>query len=151
MNDSPLLHVETTDHVLLVVPTYKFGVHRDLDLAATWKALEKSLEETGSRDVLVDLAGVPYFGSTMLEWMVHLWKHTKRQHRKLVLCNVSSIASEVLVATRFSQIWPHYGSREEALEVLAMQNAQQTLEQGRDAILVASGDTTTATDQQSIT
>lgn len=119
MTTSPLLSVESTEHVLVVLPTYTFGVHRDLDLAATWKELEQSLSDTDARDVLVDLSGVPYFGSTMLEWMVHLWKTTKRQQRRLVLCHVSSIAREVLVATRFSEIWPVFDSRDDALLALA--------------------------------
>ena len=71
------------------------------------------------KHVIVDLGQIPYFGSTVLEWMVQMWKRAKAKGGKLATCQASPIGREVLAAARFDLLWGIFGTREEALAWLS--------------------------------
>jgi predicted alpha/beta hydrolase len=46
--------------------------------------------------VVVDLGAIPYFGSTVLQWMVQMWQRAKDKGGKLATCQASPIGRERL-------------------------------------------------------
>ena len=85
----------------------------------TKRHVQKQLENADVKHVVVDLGQIPYFGSTVLEWMVQMWKRVKEKGGKLAACNASPIGREVLTTARFDQLWGVFDSRDEALKWLS--------------------------------
>ena len=57
-------------------------------------------------------------GSTVLEWMVQMWRQAKSKGGTLATCNCSPIGKEVLHAARFDTLWQIFDSRQQAIEAL---------------------------------
>ena len=53
-----------------------------------------------------DMVKVNYFGSSMLEAMLYLWKKINTEGGKMAVCCVSDTAREILELSRFDTIWP---------------------------------------------
>jgi anti-anti-sigma regulatory factor len=70
------------------------------------------------RDVVVDLANVPYFrsNSNLLQALVTIWKHLRANGKTMALCNVSPIGRDILNTAKFDTLWSICSSRNEALE-----------------------------------
>jgi anti-anti-sigma factor len=68
--------------------------------------------------VVIDLSLLPYFGSTVLEWLVSFWKKLRDRQGAMVLFGPTPIGRDVLKVVRFDAIWPIAETREEALQLL---------------------------------
>ena len=105
MNRPKYVRYERRGDALVVSPLFTFARFTEADIADEWKALEKELDDPAVCNVVVDLGAIPYFGSTVLEWMVQMWKRVKAKGGNLVTCNVSPVGREVLSAARFDLLW----------------------------------------------
>jgi anti-anti-sigma regulatory factor len=65
--------------------------------------------------VVADLGQIERLGSELLDMLCVAWKCLPGQSRRLVLCNVSETAREVLQVARLDTVWQTYDSLEEAL------------------------------------
>ena len=119
MSDSKYVRTEQIGDTLVVTPLFTFAAFAEPDLAGEWSRVQKLLEDSQAKNVLVDLGSIPYFGSTVLEWMVQMWKRAKAKGGKLATCQASPIGREVLTAARFDQLWGSFDTRDEALAWLA--------------------------------
>jgi anti-sigma B factor antagonist len=99
----PLTNVSTLDQE---------DVRPELDRLLT------QVKESQTRNVIIDLARVSYFGTAMLEAMHAIWKCVREAGGKMALCNVSDLPREVLHVAGFDTLWPIYASRQEALEMV---------------------------------
>ena len=45
--------------------------------------MQEQIDTPAIKHVIVDLGEIPYFGSTVLEWMVQMWKRIKAKGGKL--------------------------------------------------------------------
>src|SRR5688572_30856041 len=124
MTDSKYVRTEQIGVTLVVTPLFTFAAFAEPDLAGEWSRVQKLLEESQARNVLVDLGSIPYFGSTVLEWMVQMWKRAKAKGGKLATCNASPIGHEVLAAARFDLLWGIFTTREEALSWISAEEQQ---------------------------
>jgi anti-anti-sigma factor len=115
MSEPRYVRCEQQGDTLIVSPLFTFARFTEADIVDEWKALQRQLDDPAIRHVVVDLAAVPYFGSTVLEWMVQMWKRTKAKGGSLVTCNCSQVGREVLHAARFDTLWGDYPTRDEAL------------------------------------
>jgi anti-anti-sigma factor len=104
---------------LVVVPLFTFASFTEADLVAEWRAVQEQLDAPDVKNVVVDLGEIPYFGSTVLEWMVQMWKRAKAKGGKLATCNCSQVGQEVLRAARFDTLWSSFANRDEAIQSLA--------------------------------
>jgi anti-anti-sigma factor len=109
---------EVRGSVLIVSPLFTFARFTEADIHQEWKAVEKTLSDPAIKHVVVDLGSIPYFGSTVLEWMVQMWKRVKAKGGKLMTCNVSHVGREVLAAARFDILWDNAADASEALAKL---------------------------------
>jgi anti-sigma B factor antagonist len=115
VSDSKYVRTEQLGDALVVTPLFTFAAFVEPDLANEWSEVQKQVEAPGVKNVVVDLSAIPYFGSTVLEWMVQMWKRAKAKGGKLATCQASPIGREVLITARFHQLWGICDSRAEAL------------------------------------
>ena len=110
------VRIDHAGDALVVAPLFTFASFTEADLAAEWRAVQEQIDAPEIKHVVVDLGEIPYFGSTVLEWMVQMWKRTKAKGGSLVTCNCSQVGREVLHAARFDTLWSDYPTRDEALK-----------------------------------
>ena len=113
------VRIDRTGDSLVVAPLFTFASFTEADMVAEWRAVQEQLERPDVKNVVVDLGEIPYFGSTVLEWMVQMWKRAKAKGGTLATCNCSQIGKEVLHAARFDTLWNSFASREEAIQSLS--------------------------------
>lgn len=77
------------------------------------------LRQSRKYHVVIDLSQMAYFGSTVLEWMLAVWKQVKEHDGRMALCNVSDTGLEILHSARFETLWPIYPTRADAVEQTA--------------------------------
>ena len=65
-----------------------------------------------------DFADTDYYGSTALGLFMKLWKRVQTANGSMVFCNTSPHEREVLELTRLNNLWPVFGTREEAIQHL---------------------------------
>jgi anti-sigma B factor antagonist len=110
------VRIDKSGDALVVAPLFTFASFIEADLAAEWRSVQDEIDAPGIKNVIVDLGEIPYFGSTVLEWMVQMWKRAKAKGGSLATCNCSQIGREVLHAARFDTLWGMFDTREEALK-----------------------------------
>ena len=115
MSHSKYVRAEQHGEVLTVWPLFTFATFTEPDIVAEWAEIQKRLEHPDVKHVVVDLGEIPYFGSTVLEWMVHMWKRVRDKGGRLAACNASPIGREVLSVAHFEKIWGIFDSNEAAL------------------------------------
>lgn len=119
MNKPPLVRLEQAGNVLIVSPLFTFGAFTEADLHAEWAAIERQLRDPAVQHATIDLGEIPYFGSTVLEWMVLIWKRVEPRGGRLAICNCSDIGRDILRAARFDTLWQICEDRAGALATLA--------------------------------
>jgi anti-anti-sigma factor len=104
---------------LVVSPLASFSNLMQPDVAREWKLVFDRLDAPELKRLVVDLGELPYFGSTLLEWLVQLWNRMKLKGGVMAACNVSPIGREVLSLARLDTLWRVFATREDALAALA--------------------------------
>jgi anti-anti-sigma factor len=110
------VRIDRSGDAIVVSPLFTFASFTEADLVAEWKAVQHEIEAPDVKHIVVDLGEIPYFGSTVLEWMVQMWKQAKSKGGNLATCNCSQIGREVLHAARFDTLWGVFETRDEALK-----------------------------------
>jgi len=123
MSEPKYVRTEQQGESLVVSPLFTFAAFTEPDIAGEWTAVKEQLETPAIKNVVVDLGQIPYFGSTVLEWMVQMWKRIKAKGGKFATCNASPIGREVLTTARFDKLWGVFNSRDEALHWLGVGQA----------------------------
>ena len=82
---------------------------RDLLEAATQSAVEAD-----PSNLLLDLSGVSFFGSSFIEGMYRAWKAVTAADGEFALSNCSDHCHEVLTVTKLGDLWSIYPSRDDA-------------------------------------
>lgn len=118
MSTGRYVRVDQAGDSLVVAPLFTFARFAEADLAGEWKQLQQRLSSPDVRNVVVDLGEIPYFGSTVLDWIVQMWRRVKANGGQLAACNCSPIGREVLSAAKFDKLFEVYATREQALAAL---------------------------------
>jgi anti-anti-sigma factor len=118
MSETKYVRTEQQGEALVVSPLFTYAAFAEPDIAGEWSEVKNQIEEPAVKHVVVDLGQIPYFGSTVLEWMVQMWKRVKAKGGRLAACNASPIGREVLTTARFDKLWGVFDSRDEALKWL---------------------------------
>ena len=119
MSDEKYVRTEQQGEALVVSPLFTFAAFAKADIANEWTAVQSQIETPAVKHVVVDLGQIPYFGSTVLEWMVQMWKRIKAKGGKFATCNASPIGREVLSTAQFDKLWGLFDSRDQALQWLS--------------------------------
>lgn len=115
MTDDNVFKIEVERRTLILSPQRNITSLAEDEVQLQWDTLIARLDGSEIAHVVFDFAKVSYFGSSMLEAMLYLWKKIDAQGGKLAVCNLSSTAAEILRLSRFDKIWRVCGSRDEAL------------------------------------
>ncbi|HUE69467.1 MAG TPA: STAS domain-containing protein [Pirellulaceae bacterium] len=119
MSDQKLVRMEEAGDALIVSPLMAFGHLLDPAVARDWKQVLDRLDDPGVKRLVVDLGELPYFGSTVLDWLVQLWNRMRAKQGVMAACNVSTVGREVLSLARLDTLWRVFDTRKEALAELA--------------------------------
>lgn len=76
------------------------------------------LRQGTARDVVVDFGQSPYFGSAMLETLRRVWNDVQQHGGRMVVCNLSTVGTEILQVSKFDQLWPITATRTDAVQKL---------------------------------
>ncbi len=99
------LDIQQLGNVVIV----RFGKHRMLDGWTTDKLkdeLSTAANREGCRQLVLDLSGVSYASSTMLQELVVLRRRMQSKGGELTLVHVDSDVREVLATTKLDQQFP---------------------------------------------
>ena len=77
------------------------------------------LKEDPPSHLIVDLAGVRYFGSAFITFLLRCHLVVKQRGSELVLAGVNPRIRELLRTTALDTLWALYESRQEALDALS--------------------------------
>jgi anti-anti-sigma regulatory factor len=106
---------EQVGDVTIVTPLFTYATFTEPEIAKEWQAAQSLLDSSATRHVIIDLGEIPYFGSTVLEWMAFIWKRVKPKGGHLAAIRPSPIGREVLLAARLDKLWGIFDDREAAL------------------------------------
>ena len=96
MNESKYVRAEQQGNVLVITPLFTYATFTEPHIASEWNHVQEQLDSPATEQVIVDLGEIPYFGSTVLEWMAQLWKKIKLKGGRLAIIRPSEIGREVL-------------------------------------------------------
>jgi anti-anti-sigma factor len=118
-DEQPLFELSREGSVAIVVPSRNISSLAEEGVENQWNELREKLLLGGATRVVIDFGRIEYFGSTMLEWMLSLWKPLKTLDGKMAICGISNVGQEILRAARLDQIWPMYAKRDDAVRELS--------------------------------
>ncbi len=116
MAESNAFSVDCERNTLIVSPLRNISSLAEEETKSQWEEIVRRIDDGEAKHVVFDFASIKYFGSSMLEAMLVLWKRIQPNDGKLAVCNVSDTANEILRLSKFDTIWPVLASREEALD-----------------------------------
>ena len=119
MTDPHYVRLEELGDALIVSPLAGFGDLMRPEVAREWKLVLDRLDAPERKRLVIDLREIPYFGSTLLDWLVQLWNRMKAKGGGMAACNVSPIGREIFSLARLDTLWRVCASRDEALATLA--------------------------------
>ena len=68
----------------------------------------------------------------LLDTLCVIWKCIRQRSGRLLLCNLSEFAYDILKVSRLNQLWPVYNSREEALDAVRLAQGASGADSTRD-------------------
>lgn len=110
--------VERSGDTLIFSAVEAIGGLMEDDARTEWDALLERISEEGTKNAIMDLGALDYFGSIVLELIVILWRRIHQQGGKLAVCRVSDVGLEILKTAKFDTIWPIVATREDALKAV---------------------------------
>ena len=123
MSNSKYVKAEQQGNVLVITPLFTYAMFAEPSVASELSQLQEQVDSPTTEQVIVDLGEIPYFGSTVLEWMAQLWKRVKVKGGRLAIVRPSDIGREVLAAARLERLWGIFTTRDEALAWLSKPQA----------------------------
>lgn len=82
-------------------------------------ALRRKFETGAFKNLILDLAGVDYFGSELIGALIRLGRTATDRKGKAAFCSPSPQMLQVLESMRLSKLWPIVPTRAEALASVA--------------------------------
>jgi anti-anti-sigma factor len=119
VRQSKFVRAEQQGKVLVITPLFTYATFAEPDVATELIEVQEQVDSPGTEQVIIDLGEIPYFGSTVLEWMAQLWKRVKSKGGRLAIVRPSEIGREVLAAARLERLWGIFETRDQAFSWLA--------------------------------
>ena len=110
--------MEQQGDTLVITPLHSLGSLVESEIQSELSEALDMIDGEGARNVVIDFVKMPYFGSSLLESQLRLWRSVERAQGKMFLCNVSDVGKEVLEISRLNRIWPVYDSRDDAIQAI---------------------------------
>ena len=113
-----VLRVEQKQTTLVVTPAGDAVGFRDSDIQQELNLLLSLLDGPDFDNVVVDLGGANYFGTTIIGCITGLGRKTEETGGRLAVCNASEDMQGVMRVMHLDQRWPHFDSLQDALKTL---------------------------------
>jgi stage II sporulation protein AA (anti-sigma F factor antagonist) len=123
MSPKRVFDVSVAGDVLVVAPRRNISSLADEGVQANWQELVAQAESGQVRHVVFDFERVGYFGSTMLEAMLVLWKRIVDSGGRMAVCNASPTVRDILRISRFDTLWPVCDTLAAALETVGSEKS----------------------------
>jgi anti-anti-sigma factor len=104
--------------IAVVVPSPEVEQLAESLMQPAAEMLLTPLKEDPPSQVIVDLAGVRYFGSAFITFLLRCHLLVKKTGSELVLCGVNKPIRELLKTTALDTLWALYETRQEAIDAL---------------------------------
>lgn len=111
-----VFELETIDNTVVLTPTENMGELNSEVIAKGLRAAQDQLKGTEFKNVVLDFERTDYFGSTVINEFIHLWKDVRTRDGQMALCGLSPHEKVILEATKLDSRWLICASRDEALE-----------------------------------
>jgi anti-anti-sigma factor len=110
--------LETADQYSVVTLDAQLSNEQWGDIHEVGNQLVKRLNQSKTRNLLVDLGAMEYIGSSTVALVVRLWKTVQEQEGALAVISKHPVVVEVLQISGLSNVWTIVDSRDEALTEL---------------------------------
>ena len=111
MGTPPVFGIGVETPALVLTPSRNISSLTEAAVQNQWDEIVGLVDQDEIHHVVFD-----YFGSSMLEAMLFLWKRISTEGGKMAVCNASQTASHVLNISKFDSMWPIHSSRQAALD-----------------------------------
>jgi anti-anti-sigma factor len=118
MFDNEYFQVKRHNDVAVVIPSPEVEQLAESLMQPAAQMLLAPLKEDPPSHIVVDLAGVRYFGSAFITFLLRCHLLAKQRGSELALAGVNSRIRELLKTTALDTIWALYETRQEALDSL---------------------------------
>ncbi len=122
---SDVFEVEQLGETVVLTPTEDMGELHAAAVALGLQEVRGHLRHAEFKNVVLDFQRTDYFGSTVLNEFIHLWKEVRSRGGQMAFCGLSPHEREILKVTRLDHHWLVCESRNEALQQV-QQAAKQT-------------------------
>lgn len=105
MSGSQFFEMRRDGDVLVVTPLANFAALGDTLVASEWSAMRDAIDGMSSPRVVIDMSKLAVFGSTVLEWMVQVWRRCRDAKGAMMVASLTPISREVIAVTRLDSLW----------------------------------------------
>ena len=95
---------------MIIRPLRSIGSLAEENVKPELDSILKQVQDLDLKNAVIDLAEIPYFGTSMLEAMYTIWRHVRDKDGKMAVCNASKMGREILRVSRFDTLWPVYAT-----------------------------------------
>src|SRR5262249_4871288 len=114
MSESKFVRAEQQGNVLVITPLFTYATFAEPDVATELTQVQEQVDSPDTEEVIIDLGEIPYFGSTVLEWVAQLWKRVKSKGGRLAVWRRSEMGGGVLAASRLKKLWEFFEPPDQA-------------------------------------
>jgi anti-anti-sigma factor len=113
-----ILNFKREANILIVMPQADSGGFRYSDLHIESNQILRLLDDPQLVNVVIDLSEINYFGSELIGVLIRVARKSCDGGGRAALCSASNNMQEVLQNMSLFKLWPHFATRQEALEAL---------------------------------
>lgn len=118
-----IFQIEQAGDVVIVTPAGEGSAFRYQDLHLEVNAIRSHMMKPGQRNLIVDLSCMDYFGSEFIGALVSMLREVKTRKGLACFCSARPQMIQVLSNMALFKLWPHFDSREVALQAAREHNA----------------------------
>ncbi|MGH7199446.1 MAG: STAS domain-containing protein [Planctomycetaceae bacterium] len=118
-----VFQTERAGDVLIVLPQPSARTFGEAEVSHRLAGLLAEYRASGAVHAVVDFAGVPYFGSSLLEAVRTLWNEVRARSGRVALCGVAPLGRDVLHVAKYDTVWLLCATRDEALAAVHQEPA----------------------------
>lgn len=116
---SQSFRVERHGDIAVIIPSPEVESMEESLIQQAAQMVLAPLKADPPAGLIIDLSRVNYFGSVFLSFLLRCHKLAKERGSDIVLAGTSDRTRELLRLTALDTLWAIYGTREEAMAVLA--------------------------------
>lgn len=110
-----LFQTDQSAQTLVVTPNFDGRAFRYQELQVEVNAIRSQLLKAGPVHLVVDLSHMDYIGSEFIGAVISMLRETKSRGGRACFCSARPQTIDVLKSAGLFQLWPHFETREAAL------------------------------------